>query len=44
MLSTFLQVLGLCAVLAAAVFGSAPLAAVAFCALYVAHEAGKAGR
>lgn len=44
MLSTFLQVFGLCALVASAALPSLVLGAVAFCALYVAHEAGKAGR
>ena len=44
MLSTVLQVVGLVLVVAAAALPSLVLGAVAFCVLYVADQAGKAGR
>jgi len=44
MLSTILQGIGLALVVVAGVYASVLVGSLAFCALYLASEAGKAGR
>lgn len=44
MFSTLLQIAGLILVVAAGAYASMLVGSCAFCALYLAHEMGKAGR